>query len=96
MGKITSKYQISIPKALAEQLDLKPGDEIGWTLAGEELRITSNARQEPLSVEARLAMFDAATARQRARDKGRHTKVKTPASRGWKREDLYERGRRTR
>jgi AbrB family looped-hinge helix DNA binding protein len=92
MGKVTSKYQVSIPKTLAEQLDLKPGDEIHWRLAGDELRIGAAARARPLSVQERLKMFDDATKRQAVRDKGRRETTGSK-DRGWKREDLYDRGR---
>jgi hypothetical protein len=50
-------------------------------------------RAEPLTVEGRLAMFDAATRRQAARDKRQRAQLKKPADRGWTREDLYDRGR---
>ena len=90
MGKITSKYQVSIPKALADQLRLAPGDEIEWRISGEGLRI-SPARSQPIPVEKRLELFDAATRRQAARNRGRRGAA--PKARGWTREDLYERGR---
>jgi hypothetical protein len=44
-----------------------------------------------LTVEERLRLFDAATKRQLARNK-RHADNET-TSRGWTREDLYDRGR---
>lgn len=92
MAKVTSKYQVSIPKSLAEQLRIRPGDDIEWTLQGEELRIAAARRKKTLSVEDRLEMFDAATRRQAARDKGRRVTGRV-GGRGWKREDLHERGR---
>jgi hypothetical protein len=44
-----------------------------------------------LSTKRRLERFDAATRRQSARDEKRL--VETTSDRGWKREDLYDRGR---
>lgn len=92
MGKVTSKYQVSIPKRLAERLRIAPGDEIDWSIAGEELRITRSAAAQPISVEARLQMFDAATLRQASRNRRAATPTAS-AGRGWTREELYQRGR---
>ena len=30
MAKVTSKLQVTLPKALADQYGIEPGDEIGW------------------------------------------------------------------
>ncbi len=91
MAKVTSKYQVSIPRRLADQLNIVPGDEVEWHVAGEELRI-SRASKPPLSLEEKLRMFDAATRRQAARN--RHIKPRpASAGRGWTREELYDRGR---
>ena len=30
MSKITNRYQVRIPKALADRLGLRPGDEVEW------------------------------------------------------------------
>ena len=91
MSKITSKYQVSIPKALAERLDMSPGDEIEWRIAGEELRI-ARAKAGELSTPRRVELFDQATKRQSARDRARKPSRKA-ASRGWTRAELYDRGR---
>lgn len=90
MAKVTSKYQVSIPRSLADQLKIRPGDEIEWRIAGEELRIT--AARQPLSIEKRLELFDQATRRQSARNR-RYPAGKGGQDRGWKREELYDRGR---
>jgi AbrB family looped-hinge helix DNA binding protein len=91
MGKITSKYQVSIPKALADRLGVRPGDDVEWRVAGDELRVSTARSRKPLSDGERLEMFDAATRRQTVRDKGRTAGERGP--RGWKREELYDRGR---
>ena len=92
MAKVTSKYQVSIPRRLADQLNIAPGDEIEWSVAGEELHIRRTATSAPLSLEEKRRIFEAATRRQAARN--RLTKPR-PASegRGWTRDELYDRGR---
>jgi AbrB family looped-hinge helix DNA binding protein len=89
MGKVTSRYQVSIPKALAEQLGVRPGDEVEWEVAGDEFRVRPAHARKPLSVEERLKSFDEATKRIAAYQKNRDLK----GSRDWTREDLYDRGR---
>jgi AbrB family looped-hinge helix DNA binding protein len=93
MAKITSKYQVSIPKTFAEQLAIKPGDNIQWRVAGDELRISPVRPRKRLSLEQRLARFDEASARQAARDGKRLRVADGESNRGWTREELYERGR---
>lgn len=92
MAKITSKYQVSVPKAIAEQYGLRPGDEIEWVAAGDVIRVIPPGQdlvEDP--VESRLRLFDEATKRHETRIAG--TRRKQPRSRGWTREDLYDRGR---
>ncbi len=90
MGKVTSKYQVSLPKALADRLGIAPGDEVDWRIAGTELRVTPASTRTRLSVEERLKLFDAATLRQSKRKRPRSRKG---GDRGWTREDLYDRDR---
>ena len=93
MAKVTSKLQVTVPKALAERYGIRPGDEITWLAAGDTIRIAPAARQQPASDRsARLKLFDQATARQRRRTRAR-PKTKPVGHRGWKREDLYQRAR---
>jgi AbrB family looped-hinge helix DNA binding protein len=91
MARVTSKYQVTVPKAIADQYGIHPGDEIDWTPAGEVIRvIPSGKRAEPGDRALRLRLFDQATERQRRRSS---PGAKRPSGRGWKREDLYTRGR---
>ncbi|HUR83330.1 MAG TPA: AbrB/MazE/SpoVT family DNA-binding domain-containing protein [Thermoanaerobaculia bacterium] len=91
MGKVTSKYQVSIPRTLAEQLRIEPGDDLAWRILGDELRVVPAAKTRTWTVEQRLALFDAATRRQATRNRaGRESSSR---DRGWTREELYERGR---
>lgn len=95
MAKVTSKLQLTLPKAIADQYKIRPGDDLDWLPAGEAIRVVKRDvadSSEPLTIEERLRLFDRATARQRKREEG--TRVKKPANggRGWSREELYDRG----
>jgi AbrB family looped-hinge helix DNA binding protein len=85
MSKVTSRYQVSIPKALADQLGVRPGDEVEWEVAGDEFRVRPARAKKPLSVEERLKMFDESMRMVDALQKKRRLK----GSRDWTREDLY-------
>ncbi len=91
MAKVTSKLQVTLPKALAAQYGIAPGDDIEWEAAGDYIRVTPSASPPALDREARLRLFDQATARQRARDQARA--ATRTAEREWTREELYQRGR---
>ncbi|MDE2691295.1 MAG: AbrB/MazE/SpoVT family DNA-binding domain-containing protein [Acidobacteriota bacterium] len=94
MSKVTSKLQLTLPKALAVQYGIRPGHDVRFEGAGEVIRmVPEGADHAPadLDVEARLRLFDAATARQEERQAGR--RARDQDSRGWTREELYERGR---
>ncbi len=88
MSKVTSKLQVTLPKVIAEQFGIRPGDEIEFQAAGDIIRIEPPGRREPLSVEERLKLFDDATKRVRRK----RWKGKRPKDRGWTREELYDRG----
>lgn len=94
MSKVTSKLQVTVPKALAERYGIRPGDDIRFEEAGEVIRVVPAGSVAParlvLDVEARLRLFDAATVRQREREAGRQ--ARSVAARGWTREELYARG----
>jgi len=89
MAKVTSKLQVTVPRALAARYDIEPGDEIAWEAAGDAIRVVP-ARRRPPDAAARLRLFDKATARQRERQ--RAVRVARATERGWRREDLYDRG----
>jgi AbrB family looped-hinge helix DNA binding protein len=90
MAKVTSKYQVTIPKAIAEQYGLRPGDDIDWVAGGDVIRVIPSGKQpQPEDRDSRLRLFDQGTARHR-----RLRRIgKPPRDRGWTREDLYRRGR---
>ena len=70
MSKVTSKLQVTLPKAVAEQLGINPGDEIDWEIAGEVLRVIPTAKRQRVKggTRARVGLFDQATRRQRKRE----------------------------
>jgi len=63
-AKITSKGQITLPKAVREQLELEPGDRVLFRLAGDRavLALTPNfldlAGAVPVPPEKRGASWD--------------------------------------
>ncbi|MCG5052846.1 MAG: AbrB/MazE/SpoVT family DNA-binding domain-containing protein [Myxococcales bacterium] len=93
MARVTSKLQVTVPKVIAEQFAIHPGDEIDWVPAGDGIRVVKRApAQGKLAgsgANERLRLFDEATKR-------REQSPKSPASSGeraWTREELYDRGR---
>jgi AbrB family looped-hinge helix DNA binding protein len=92
MAKVTSKLQVTVPKAIADRFGIEPGDEIEWLAEGNTIRVRPRSETvEPLDLAARLLSFDEATERQQARDGSRRRGG--TADRGWTREDLYDRVR---
>jgi len=96
MPKVTSKLQLTVPKAIADQYGIRPGDELQWIAAGEAIHVIpggrNNLTEQVRTVEERLELFDRATQRQRRRQGKAGKAVSRPAARGWKREELYGRG----
>ena len=90
MAKVTSKLQVTLPKRLADQFGIRPGDEILWEAQPDAIRVTKE-RPVPLTLSDRLRLFDQTT--QRAADRRRRHKGNTPRDRGWTRDELYTRGR---
>jgi AbrB family looped-hinge helix DNA binding protein len=97
--KVTSKLQLTVPKRIADQYGIRPGDELEWIPAGESIRVelvTRKGRDRQLTAEQRLALFDANTkwldelqAQQLKEAKAKGTRT-TRENRGWTREELYE------
>lgn len=92
MAKVTSKYQVTVPKRIAERYSIRPGDDIDWVAAGEVIRVVPPSKQvPPENRESQLRLFDQATERHRRRPSV--SPAARPRGRGWRREDLYRRGR---
>ena len=91
MSKVTSKLQVTVPKAVAERYGIRPGDAIDWVPAGDVIRVIPPRRNTAgLDVKARLELFDEATRRLERRQ--RKVRRKRRATRGWTRDELYRRG----
>ena len=92
MSRVTSKLQVTIPKAIADRYGIAPGTDVEFVPAGDAIRVVPAApARRPIDVAERLRLFDAATARIAA-----YMEDAPPApsnDRGWHREELYARGR---
>jgi len=97
---VTSKLQLTVPKKIADQYGIRPGDELEWIPAGESIRVELVRRKaksgQQLTAEERVELFDAnmkwldelqAEQLKEAKAKGTRT---TREDRGWTREELYE------
>ena len=82
MSKVTSKLQVTLPKALADRHAIRPGDEIAWESAGDVIRVIPGARTAAPDLDARLRFFDQASARQRRRNRA-FKGSKGSGARGW-------------
>lgn len=103
MAKVTSKLQITLPKALATQYGIEPGDEIHFAAAGDAIRLSPQKAPRPrLSFAERLRIWDQANQALRAhwQSAGKDCVSSTEstelvqsaqAARGWTREELYDR-----
>ena len=94
MAKVTSKLQVTIPKAIADQYGISPGDEIEFEPAGPTIRVRVPGRSlsPPLGLEERQRVLEQMFARVDEAQKGLRLVGDPPKERDWKREDLYVRG----
>ena len=91
MARVTSKLQVTIPKAIAQRYGIEPGGEIEWLPAGDAIRVIPHAdRQREPDRGRRLELFERATERQRRRQ-ARKRRKGANAERGWNRDDLCAR-----
>jgi AbrB family looped-hinge helix DNA binding protein len=90
MARVTSKLQVTIPKAVADRYGIEPGAEIVFEPAGDVIRVVPQRRPVHAPRE-RVKLFERVLARQREREAGRV--FPEVQDRGWTREDLYDRGR---
>jgi bifunctional DNA-binding transcriptional regulator/antitoxin component of YhaV-PrlF toxin-antitoxin module len=97
MPKVTSKLQLTVPKKIADQYGIRPGDHLEWIPAGESIRVELMRRKAKdgmrLSPEERLELFDEGTKRLRKREQavlnGKPHPQPETSGRGWTREELY-------
>ena len=96
---MTSKLQLTVPKAIADQYGIRPGDELEWIPAGESIRVKLVSKVKSghkLTTKQRLDLFDANTkwldelqAEELKEATAKGTRV-TRENRGWTREELYD------
>src|SRR5882762_10626469 len=99
MPKVTSKLQLTVPKAIADQYGIRPGDELEWIPAGESIRVKLVSKVKSghkLTTKQWLELFDANTkwldelqAQELKEATAKGTRV-TRENRGWTREELYD------
>jgi len=99
MPKVTSKLQLTVPKKIADQYGIRPGDELEWIPAGESIRVELVRRKakagHELTTEERLALFDANMQRidklqaEQLKEARKNNTRSARENRGWTREELY-------
>lgn len=89
MARVTSKLQVTIPKSIAVQYGIRPGQEVEWLPAGDAIRVVpDSAKGRRNDAEHRLALFAASVLRQREREhRLPAAETANGDSRGWTRED---------
>ncbi len=97
MARVTTKLQVTIPKAIADRYGIRPGDDLEWVAAGDAIRVSKQdappANEAEDTLAERLRRFDEATKRQARRERAKPRQVDAAGGRGWTRDALYERGR---
>jgi AbrB family looped-hinge helix DNA binding protein len=93
MAKVTSKLQVTVPKAVADRLGIKPGDDVEWRVEGRDARVRLLSSAPRMTRAQRLALLDEMMQRHDDRARTRRRGRRPPRDRGWTREDLYTRGR---
>jgi AbrB family looped-hinge helix DNA binding protein len=74
MSKVTSKLQVTLPKAIADRYGVGPGSDVVFEPAGDSIRVLvarepGLAASSGLSIADRQALFDAASLRQAVRNR---------------------------
>jgi len=93
MAKVTSKLQITLPKRLADEHGIVPGDELRFeSIAGVIRMVPAGDSARELSVDECLRLFDEASRRISLRQQTESRVSSEAHGRGWSREDLYVRG----
>ncbi|MCA9424713.1 MAG: AbrB/MazE/SpoVT family DNA-binding domain-containing protein [Candidatus Omnitrophica bacterium] len=90
MAKVTSKLQLTLPKSLAEECHIQPGDRVRCERVGDSILLSAETSRASEDIRTRLEIFDHAADRRRKR--ARVGRKAPPKDRGWTREDLYHRG----
>ena len=93
MSRVTSKFQVTLPKAIADLHNIQPGTEIQFESAIDCIRILIGKSRSTLPLDEKLRLLGEARTRQQLRNKNFH-RTANPVPRGWKRDDLYQRRKR--
>ena len=94
MSKVSSKYQVTLPRALARAHQIVPGEEVIFEEAGSALYLRREQKGSgAVRVDCleRLKRFDLASARQESRNQTWTPTVAPVSDRGGTREELYQR-----
>jgi len=86
MAKVTSKYQVTVPRAIAEQYSIRPGDDIDWVAAGDVIaRVGGPARGiltgERVALNFLSHLSGIATATREIADRIAHTNCRVTSTR---------------
>lgn len=92
MPKVTEDLQVPLPSAVAEELGVRPGDEVEWVRTKSGMWLLPLRTKEASSARERLRLFHEILSRQREREAKNPPMAEEP-DRRWTREDLYRRGR---
>jgi len=91
VSRVTSKLQVTLPKAIADLHNIRPGSEIQFESGIDCIRIVVGKSRIELPLEEKLRLLKEARKRQQLRNKDFRLPTKTVRC-GWRRDDLYERG----
>ena len=58
MAKVTSRLQVKVPKNIADQFGIRPGDEVEFVPSDHALRVVLPSERKRQVVEDRLKLFD--------------------------------------
>ncbi len=86
MGKVTSKLQLTLPRAVADRYGIRPGSVVAFEPAGSVIVLRPIDSAATATTAERLSWFDATTVWLES------LPPRAGASdRGWTRDDLYDR-----
>ena len=85
MSKVTSKLQVTLPKAIADRYGVSPGSDVVFEPAGESIRVLvarepGLVRSSGLSIADKQALLDATSLRQAVRNR-RHRLARSASGR---------------
>lgn len=92
MPKVTEDLQVPLPSAVAEELGVRPGDEVEWVRTESGMWLLPLRVKTLPEAQERIRLFNEILKRQREREAKDPPMAEEP-DRGWTREDLYRRGR---